>query len=103
VATRPLCCGLLSQLQVLVARRKPSRQELEMSTSASFVAALAAGGLGGLTAVAALVANNFWAMQGPERFAATNASFEHLGLVGGLALAAAITAQRKGNAEHPRG
>jgi uncharacterized membrane protein YphA (DoxX/SURF4 family) len=60
---------------------------------------LAAGGLGVLTGVAALVANNFWAMQGPERFAATNAFFEHLGLVGGLALAAAIAAYRKGNAE----
>jgi uncharacterized membrane protein YphA (DoxX/SURF4 family) len=63
---------------------------------------LAAGGLGALTGVAALVANNFWAMQGPERFAATNAFLEHLGLVGGLALAAAITAQRKGSAERPR-
>jgi uncharacterized membrane protein YphA (DoxX/SURF4 family) len=63
---------------------------------------LAVGGLGVLTAVAALVANNFWAMQGPERFAATNAFFEHLGLVGGLALVAAVTAQRNRNAERPR-
>jgi len=40
VATRPPCFGLLSQLQVLVARRKPRRKELVMSTSASFVAAI---------------------------------------------------------------
>jgi uncharacterized membrane protein YphA (DoxX/SURF4 family) len=64
---------------------------------------LAAGGLGALTGVAALVANNFWTMQGTERFAATNAFFEHLGLIGGLALAAAIAAHRKGDAERPKG
>ena len=64
---------------------------------------LAAGGLGVLTGIAALVANNFWTMQGPERFAATHAFFEHLALVGGLALAAALVVQRKGSAERPRG
>jgi uncharacterized membrane protein YphA (DoxX/SURF4 family) len=62
---------------------------------------LAAGGLGVLTGVAALVANNFWTMQGPERFAATNAFFEHLALVGGLALAAALAARCKRGAERP--
>jgi hypothetical protein len=41
VATRPPCRGLLSQLQVLVARRKPRRKELVMSTSASLVAVTA--------------------------------------------------------------
>ena len=60
---------------------------------------LAAGGLGVLTAVAALVANNFWALQGAERLAATNAFLEHMALVGGLALAAAFAARRKGSAE----
>jgi hypothetical protein len=40
VATRPPCLGLPSQPQVLVARRKPGRNELVMSTSASFVAAI---------------------------------------------------------------
>jgi uncharacterized membrane protein YphA (DoxX/SURF4 family) len=62
---------------------------------------LAAGGLGVLTGVAALVANNFWTMQGSERFAAVNAFYEHLGLVGGLALAAAIAARRKAGADRP--
>jgi uncharacterized membrane protein YphA (DoxX/SURF4 family) len=64
---------------------------------------LAAGGLGVLTGVAAFVANNFWTMQGSERFTATNAFFEHLGLIGGLALAAAIVAFRKGNDERLKG
>ena len=40
MAARPLCFGLLSQLQVSVARRKPGRKELVMSTSASLVAAI---------------------------------------------------------------
>jgi hypothetical protein len=40
VATRPPCFGLLSQLQVLVARQKPRRKELVMSMSVSFVAAI---------------------------------------------------------------
>ena len=40
MATRPPCFGLLSRRQVLVARRKPRRTELVMSTSASFVAAI---------------------------------------------------------------
>jgi len=40
VATRPPCLGLPSQPQVLVARRKPGRNELVMSTSASFVAVI---------------------------------------------------------------
>jgi hypothetical protein len=40
VATRPPCFGLLSRLQVLGVRRKPGRNELVMSTSASFVATI---------------------------------------------------------------
>ncbi len=47
---------------------------------------LGAGGLGVLTAVAMLTANNFWAKIGPDRFMATNAFFEHLGLIAGLVL-----------------
>lgn len=55
---------------------------------------LAAGMLGALTAVATLVANNFWALQGHERFMATNSFFEHLGLIAGLAMAAMIADRR---------
>jgi uncharacterized membrane protein YphA (DoxX/SURF4 family) len=54
---------------------------------------LAAGALSVLTAIAMLVANDFWAQQGHDRFMALNAFFEHLGLIGGFALAA-ILAQR---------
>ncbi|MGY8709743.1 DoxX family protein [Bradyrhizobium sp. 18BD] len=45
---------------------------------------LGAGGLGVLTFVAMLTANAFWTMGGLARFMATNAFFEHLGLVAGL-------------------
>ena len=47
---------------------------------------LGAGGLGVLTAVAMLAANDFWAMTGHDRFIAVNAFFEHLGLIAGLVL-----------------
>jgi uncharacterized membrane protein YphA (DoxX/SURF4 family) len=47
---------------------------------------LGAGGLGVLTAVAMLTANNFWVMTGHDRFMALNAFFEHLGLIAGLVL-----------------
>lgn len=59
---------------------------------------LGAGMLGVFTLLAACTANAFWTMpSGPERFAATNAFFEHLGLVGGFVLAAMIAGynQRK--------
>ena|ERR1700754_1826821 len=52
---------------------------------------LGAGMLGAFTALAAFTANAFWMMHGQERFAATNAFFEHLGLVGGFVLAAMIS------------
>jgi len=58
---------------------------------------LGAGMLGVFTFFAALLANAFWAMPaGPERFGATNAFFEHMGLVGGFILVAilAYRAQR---------
>ncbi len=51
---------------------------------------LGAGILGVFTVLAAFTANAFWTMLGQERFAATNAFFEHLGLVGGFVLAAMI-------------
>ncbi|WP_176594740.1 DoxX family protein [Sphingobium sp. EM0848] len=57
---------------------------------------LGAGMLGVFTLLAAFTANAFWAMpQGPERFAATNAFFEHIGLIGGFVLAALVAEQAK--------
>jgi uncharacterized membrane protein YphA (DoxX/SURF4 family) len=47
---------------------------------------LGAGGLGVLTAVAMLTANDFWAKTDHDRFVAVNAFFEHLGLIAGLVL-----------------
>ena len=55
----------------------------------------AAGMLGVFTMLAAIIANPFWTMHGQERFMATNAFFEHLGLIGGFVLAA-IIAKRGG-------
>jgi uncharacterized membrane protein YphA (DoxX/SURF4 family) len=49
---------------------------------------LGAGGLGVLTAVAMLTANNFWTLVGHDRFMALNAFFEHLGLIAGLVVIA---------------
>ena len=51
---------------------------------------LGAGGMGVLTAIAMLVANDFWDKTGHEQFMAINAFFEHLGLIAGLAMAALI-------------
>ncbi|CDO34938.1 DoxX family protein [Novosphingobium sp. KN65.2] len=52
---------------------------------------LGAGMLGVFTILAAITANAFWSMPaGPERFAATNAFFEHLGLIGGFVMAALV-------------
>jgi uncharacterized membrane protein YphA (DoxX/SURF4 family) len=55
---------------------------------------LAAGALSVLTLIAMFLANDFWTMSGQARFEATNAFFEHLGLIGGMALAAMIAAHR---------
>lgn len=44
--------------------------------------------LGGFTVAASFVANDFWAMSGPDRTPAMHAFFEHLGLAGGFALVA---------------
>jgi uncharacterized membrane protein YphA (DoxX/SURF4 family) len=51
---------------------------------------LGAGMLGVFTGLAAVTANAFWTLQGQERFAATNAFFEHIGLIGGFVLAALV-------------
>jgi uncharacterized membrane protein YphA (DoxX/SURF4 family) len=51
---------------------------------------LGAGALGVLTAIATLVANNFWTMQGHDRFVATNTFFEHIGLIAAFVLVAAL-------------
>ncbi|MHA6720984.1 DoxX family protein [Sphingomonas sp. RS6] len=57
---------------------------------------LGAGMLGVFTLLAAFTANAFWTMPaGAERFAATNAFFEHLGLIGGFVLAALVAEQAK--------
>lgn len=57
---------------------------------------LGAGMLGVFTLLAAFTANAFWTIPpGPERFGATNAFFEHLGLIGGFVLAALVAEQAK--------
>jgi uncharacterized membrane protein YphA (DoxX/SURF4 family) len=63
---------------------------------------LGAGMLGVFTGLAACLANDFWTMRGAERFAATNAFFEHIGLIGGFAMAALI-ARRKGRGRAAEG
>jgi uncharacterized membrane protein YphA (DoxX/SURF4 family) len=55
---------------------------------------LGAGALGLLTAVAMLVADNFWTKPGHQRLLQANTFFEHLGLIGGLVLVSVIAAHR---------
>jgi uncharacterized membrane protein YphA (DoxX/SURF4 family) len=57
---------------------------------------LGAGGLGVLTAVAMLTANNFWTMEGHDRFLALNSFFEHLGLIAGLVLVSVLSLHAQG-------
>lgn len=52
---------------------------------------LGAGGLGVLTVVAMLVANDFWNHTGVERFMTRNGFFEHLGLIAALVLATVLS------------
>ncbi|WP_311266832.1 DoxX family protein [Sphingobium sp. WCS2017Hpa-17] len=60
---------------------------------------LGAGMLGVFTLLAAFTANAFWAMPaGQERFMATNAFFEHIGLIGGFILVAMIANRKKADA-----
>jgi uncharacterized membrane protein YphA (DoxX/SURF4 family) len=54
---------------------------------------LGAGGLGVLTAVAMVTANNFWALAGHERFVPLNAFFEHLGLIAGLVVVSQVASK----------
>ena len=56
---------------------------------------LAAGGLGVLTAIAMLTADNFWALTGHDRFMAVNTFFEHLGLIAGLILVCVMTEAKR--------
>jgi uncharacterized membrane protein YphA (DoxX/SURF4 family) len=51
---------------------------------------LGAGALGVFTALANLVANDFWNRQGLLRAAAMNGFLEHVGLIAGLVLAALV-------------
>jgi len=51
---------------------------------------LAAGTLGVLTFVATFAANHFWTMAGQARVPATNAFFEHFGLIAGFVMAALL-------------
>jgi uncharacterized membrane protein YphA (DoxX/SURF4 family) len=57
---------------------------------------LGAGGLGVLTAVAMLTANDFWAKTGNDRFIAVNDFFEHLGLIAGLVLVSVLSLHEQG-------
>jgi len=57
---------------------------------------LGAGMLGVFTLLAAYTANAFWTMPaGQDRFMATNAFFEHLGLIGGFVLAALVAERER--------
>lgn len=49
---------------------------------------LGAGALAVFTALATLIAHPFWTMAGHERFLASNAFFEHLGLIAAFVIAA---------------
>jgi len=53
---------------------------------------LGAGGLGVLTAVAMLTANDFWHLTGHDRFMALNTFLEHLGLIAGLVIVSILAA-----------
>ena len=56
---------------------------------------LGAGALAVFTALATLIAHPFWEMVGQERFLATNAFFEHLGLIAGFVIAALLAARER--------
>ena len=56
---------------------------------------LGAGALAVFTTLATLIAHPFWTMTGHERFLATNAFFEHLGLIAGFVIAAQFAARER--------
>lgn len=58
-------------------------------------AALGALALAGFTVVATVIGHPFWAMSGMEQFHNRNSFLEHLGLVGGLGLVAALSWDRR--------
>lgn len=71
---------------------------VELGASALFVVGqwtwLAAGVLGVFTMLATLIAHSFWTFnESAERFREFNIFLEHIGLVGGLALAAVLAAR----------
>ncbi|MBJ9720673.1 DoxX family protein [Acinetobacter calcoaceticus] len=55
---------------------------------------LGAGALGCLTAVAMLVANDFWNHTGPTFFSTFNSFFEHLGLIAALVIVTILSNQQ---------
>ena len=60
---------------------------------------LGAGMLGVFTLLAAFTANAFWTMPaGQDRFMATNAFFEHVGLIGGFVLVALVAERERRDA-----
>ncbi|MDB5394763.1 MAG: putative rane protein of unknown function [Rhodospirillales bacterium] len=58
---------------------------------------LGAGAIGVLTAIATLVANDFWNTEGHARFMAINGCLEHLGLIAGFVLAAVLSEKAAAN------
>ena len=57
---------------------------------------LAAGALGVFTALATLIAHPYWTVEDPaERFHALNTFLEHIGLIGGFMLAAALVERER--------
>lgn len=57
---------------------------------------LAAGALGVFTALATLIAHPYWAIASPtEHFHALNTFLEHIGLIGGLMLAAILVEKER--------
>lgn len=57
---------------------------------------LAAGALAVFTALATLIAHPFWTVEDPmARFHATNTFLEHIGLIGGIMLAAALVERER--------
>jgi uncharacterized membrane protein YphA (DoxX/SURF4 family) len=71
---------------------------LELGASALILSGrgrwLGAVALGVFTVAASVIANDFWALDGLARTAASHAFFEHLGLAGGFALVAWHDLQR---------
>jgi transmembrane protein len=64
---------------------------------------LGAGALGVFTLLATLLAHAWWTKTGVERFRDFNTFWEHMGLVGGFALAAILAAKQRNKALHTSG